>query len=217
MKSHNFMIKTAFGTKIYPDIHKILNNNLVQLVPLKIHFRDTELSNRHILLIASASGLWYLQLEANNEQLEAMAKELEDEKNKTDLILKDMLPTAIATQLMNGEHIEACEILELILGMIISFITSYSHIASIFQFAKIRYLRCNNIGIGEKYIQFRYICLNESKYIQWRPGQLVAKCTRCTINCNLLLSDLSCILIRDSQSASNCYSVQCNFLKYLFI
>uniref|UniRef100_A0A1I7WLY4 RNA-directed RNA polymerase n=1 Tax=Heterorhabditis bacteriophora TaxID=37862 RepID=A0A1I7WLY4_HETBA len=32
VKSHNFMIKTAFETKIYADIHKIRNNNLAQLV-----------------------------------------------------------------------------------------------------------------------------------------------------------------------------------------
>uniref|UniRef100_A0A1I7X7L1 Homeodomain-like domain-containing protein n=1 Tax=Heterorhabditis bacteriophora TaxID=37862 RepID=A0A1I7X7L1_HETBA len=29
VKSHNFMIKTAFDTKIYPDIYKESNNNLV--------------------------------------------------------------------------------------------------------------------------------------------------------------------------------------------
>ncbi|PAV90226.1 hypothetical protein WR25_08311 isoform E [Diploscapter pachys] len=50
-----------------------------------------------------------LQLEANNEQLEAMARDLEEEKNKTDVILKDMLPAQIANKLMEGEHIESCE------------------------------------------------------------------------------------------------------------
>uniref|UniRef100_A0A1I7WFY7 Ovule protein n=1 Tax=Heterorhabditis bacteriophora TaxID=37862 RepID=A0A1I7WFY7_HETBA len=29
VKSHNFMIKTAFGTKICSDIHNIPNNNLL--------------------------------------------------------------------------------------------------------------------------------------------------------------------------------------------
>ena len=51
---------------------------------------------------------WSLQLEANNEQLEAMAKDLEEEKSKTDVILKDMLPAQIANKLMEGEHIESC-------------------------------------------------------------------------------------------------------------
>lgn len=50
-----------------------------------------------------------MQLEANNEQLETMTRELELERQKTDSILKDMLPRRIAQQLLSGEHIEACE------------------------------------------------------------------------------------------------------------
>lgn len=38
-----------------------------------------------------------------------MTRELELERQKTDSILKDMLPRRIAQQLLSGEHIEACE------------------------------------------------------------------------------------------------------------
>lgn len=50
-----------------------------------------------------------MQLEANNEQLETMTHELEVERQKTDSILKDMLPRKIAKQLLSGEHLEPCE------------------------------------------------------------------------------------------------------------
>ncbi|CAJ0596903.1 unnamed protein product [Cylicocyclus nassatus] len=74
-------------------------------MPLHDATRDLILLNQQRLTDVEVN----LQLEANNEQLESMAKELEAEKQKTDLILKDMLPLPIANQLMNGEHIEACQ------------------------------------------------------------------------------------------------------------
>lgn len=40
-----------------------------------------------------------LQLEANNEQLEQMARDLEAEKKKTDTLLREMLPASVATGL----------------------------------------------------------------------------------------------------------------------
>ncbi|KAJ1372920.1 Soluble guanylate cyclase gcy-32 [Parelaphostrongylus tenuis] len=50
-----------------------------------------------------------LQLEENNEQLEAMAKDLEIEKRKLDSILKEMLPSSIADHIMNNQHVDARE------------------------------------------------------------------------------------------------------------
>ena len=38
-----------------------------------------------------------LQLEANNEQLELMARDLEAEKAKADMLLREMLPSSVAT------------------------------------------------------------------------------------------------------------------------
>ncbi|PAV61947.1 hypothetical protein WR25_19052 [Diploscapter pachys] len=74
-------------------------------MPMHDATRDLILLNQQRLTDVEVN----LQLEANNEQLEAMAKDLEEEKNKTDVILKDMLPAQIANKLMEGEHIESCE------------------------------------------------------------------------------------------------------------
>ncbi|KIH45419.1 hypothetical protein ANCDUO_24540, partial [Ancylostoma duodenale] len=72
-------------------------------MPLHDATRDLILLNQQRLTDVEVN----LQLEANNEQLEVLAKDLEAEKQKTEMILRDMLPLSIATQLMNGEHIEA--------------------------------------------------------------------------------------------------------------
>lgn len=54
--------------------------------------------------------LYYsIQLEANNDQLESMAKELEAEKRKTDDLLKEVLPATVAEQLMSGAAVDARE------------------------------------------------------------------------------------------------------------
>ncbi|CAJ0955935.1 unnamed protein product, partial [Mesorhabditis belari] len=74
-------------------------------MPLHDATRDLILLNQQRLSDVEVN----LQLEANNEQLEAMAKDLEVEHSRSDIILKDMLPTQIANQLLNGEHIEPCE------------------------------------------------------------------------------------------------------------
>ncbi|VDP48281.1 unnamed protein product [Heligmosomoides polygyrus] len=74
-------------------------------MPLHDATRDLVLLNQQRLTDVEVN----LQLEANNEQLKTMARDLESEKYKTDLILRDMLPAAIANQLMNDEHIEARE------------------------------------------------------------------------------------------------------------
>ncbi|CAB3397892.1 unnamed protein product [Caenorhabditis bovis] len=74
-------------------------------MPLHDSTRDLILLNQQRLTDVEV----HLQLEANNEQLETMTKDLEMEKTKTDAILKDMLPPAIANQLLSGEHIEPCE------------------------------------------------------------------------------------------------------------
>ncbi|CAI4221978.1 unnamed protein product [Auanema sp. JU1783] len=74
-------------------------------MPLHDATRDLILLNQQRLSDVEVN----LQLEANNEQLEQLAKDLEIEKKKTDFILKDMLPLSVANQLMTGEPIEACE------------------------------------------------------------------------------------------------------------
>lgn len=72
-------------------------------MPLHDATRDLILLNQQRLSDVEVN----LQLEANNEQLEQLARDLDKEKAKSDMILKDMLPQIIANQLMNGEHIEA--------------------------------------------------------------------------------------------------------------
>nr|CAC35530.1 soluble guanylate cyclase [Caenorhabditis elegans] len=74
-------------------------------MPLHDATRDLILLNQQRLSDVEVN----LQLEANNEQLETMTRELELERQRTDSILKDMLPRRIAQQLLSGEHIEACE------------------------------------------------------------------------------------------------------------
>ncbi|CAL2042359.1 unnamed protein product [Caenorhabditis brenneri] len=74
-------------------------------MPLHDATRDLILLNQQRLTDVEVN----LQLEANNEQLESMTRELESERKKTDTILKDMLPRKIAQLLLNGEHIEPCE------------------------------------------------------------------------------------------------------------
>ena len=51
--------------------------------------------------------IFSLQLEANNEQLENMAKDLEVEKGKTDALLREMLPPSVAQQLKQGLSVDA--------------------------------------------------------------------------------------------------------------
>ncbi|KAK6044172.1 hypothetical protein COOONC_18323 [Cooperia oncophora] len=74
-------------------------------MPLHDATRDLILLNQQRLTDVEVN----LQLEANNEQLKTMAKDLEIEKNRTELILRDMLPESIVNQLMNDEPIEARE------------------------------------------------------------------------------------------------------------
>ncbi|RCN43640.1 heme NO binding associated [Ancylostoma caninum] len=74
-------------------------------MPLHDATRDLILLNQQRLTDVEVN----LQLEANNEQLEILAKDLEAEKRKTERILRDMLPSSVANQLMSGEQIEARE------------------------------------------------------------------------------------------------------------
>ncbi|KAH7711356.1 CRE-GCY-36 protein [Aphelenchoides avenae] len=50
-----------------------------------------------------------MQLEANNEQLENLAREMEAEKGRSDALLREMLPAAVANQLINGGSVDASE------------------------------------------------------------------------------------------------------------
>ncbi|VDN60530.1 unnamed protein product [Dracunculus medinensis] len=49
------------------------------------------------------------QLQENNAQLEGLARDLEAEKGKTEELLKEMLPASVATQLLHGKSVDACE------------------------------------------------------------------------------------------------------------
>lgn len=51
--------------------------------------------------------LFSIQLEANNEQLEQMAHEIEDEKARNDALLREVLPAGVAEQLMSGATVDA--------------------------------------------------------------------------------------------------------------
>uniref|UniRef100_A0A914C088 guanylate cyclase n=1 Tax=Acrobeloides nanus TaxID=290746 RepID=A0A914C088_9BILA len=74
-------------------------------MPLHDATRDLILLNQQRLSDVEVN----LQLEANNEQLESLAKDLEAEKAKTDALLKEMLPASVATQLINGASVDARE------------------------------------------------------------------------------------------------------------
>uniref|UniRef100_A0A1I8BN61 guanylate cyclase n=1 Tax=Meloidogyne hapla TaxID=6305 RepID=A0A1I8BN61_MELHA len=74
-------------------------------IPLHDATRDLILLNQQRLSDVEAN----LQLEANNEQLEQMARDLEAEKKKTDTLLREMLPASVATALINGYSVDARE------------------------------------------------------------------------------------------------------------
>lgn len=50
-----------------------------------------------------------MQLEASNAEMEKLARDLEGEKAKTEALLREMLPAFVATQLINGKTVDACE------------------------------------------------------------------------------------------------------------
>ncbi|XGW33286.1 hypothetical protein V3C99_017612 [Haemonchus contortus] len=74
-------------------------------IPLHDATRDLILLNQQRLSDVEMN----LQLEANNEQLELMAKDLEIEKAKTDALLSEMLPASVAQQLKRGQTVDARE------------------------------------------------------------------------------------------------------------
>ncbi|WKY14874.1 hypothetical protein Q1695_000410 [Nippostrongylus brasiliensis] len=74
-------------------------------MPLHDATRDLILLNQQRLSDVEMN----LQLEANNEQLELMAKDLEVEKGKTDALLSEMLPASVAHQLKSGLTVDARE------------------------------------------------------------------------------------------------------------
>ncbi|KAI1727011.1 heme NO binding associated domain-containing protein [Ditylenchus destructor] len=77
-------------------------------IPLHDATRDLILLNQQRLSDVEDN----LQLEANNEQLECLAKDLEQEKSKTDALLREVLPASVATQLINGVSVDAREYME---------------------------------------------------------------------------------------------------------
>ncbi|KAK6032050.1 heme NO binding associated, partial [Ostertagia ostertagi] len=74
-------------------------------MPLHDATRDLILLNQQRLSDVEMN----LQLEAFNEQLELMAKDLEVEKAKTDALLSEMLPASVAHQLKSGLNVDARE------------------------------------------------------------------------------------------------------------
>uniref|UniRef100_A0A914CWV4 guanylate cyclase n=1 Tax=Acrobeloides nanus TaxID=290746 RepID=A0A914CWV4_9BILA len=82
-------------------------------MPLHDATRDLILLNQQRLSDVEVN----LQLEANNEQLESLAKDLELEKSKTDALLKEMLPSSVAIQLINGASVDASKFYNTELGL----------------------------------------------------------------------------------------------------
>ncbi|GMT21494.1 hypothetical protein PFISCL1PPCAC_12791, partial [Pristionchus fissidentatus] len=74
-------------------------------MPLHDATRDIILLNQQRLSDVEVN----LQLEANNEQLETMARDLEKEREKTESLLNDLLPPAVALKFLNNEEVEARE------------------------------------------------------------------------------------------------------------
>ncbi|GMR49878.1 hypothetical protein PMAYCL1PPCAC_20073, partial [Pristionchus mayeri] len=74
-------------------------------MPLHDATRDIILLNQQRLTDVEVN----LQLEANNEQLETMARDLEKEREKTDALLKDLLPPSVAEKYLNNQDIEAMQ------------------------------------------------------------------------------------------------------------
>ncbi|CAI2358171.1 unnamed protein product [Caenorhabditis sp. 36 PRJEB53466] len=77
----------------------------ITAMPLHDATRDLILLNQQRLSDVEMN----LQLEANNEQLENLAKDLEVEKGKTDALLREMLPPSVAQQLKQGLSVDARE------------------------------------------------------------------------------------------------------------
>lgn len=53
-----------------------------------------------------------MKLEASNEQLVDMAREVEAEKAKSEQLLREVLPATVARQLLDGTYIDARELLQ---------------------------------------------------------------------------------------------------------
>ncbi|KAL3078238.1 hypothetical protein niasHS_012125 [Heterodera schachtii] len=88
------------------SIPELLNYGLrLSAIPLHDVTRDLILLNQQRLSDVEAN----LQLEANNEQLEFLARDLETEKAKSDTLLREMLPQTVATALINGQSVAARE------------------------------------------------------------------------------------------------------------
>ncbi|GMT23142.1 hypothetical protein PFISCL1PPCAC_14439, partial [Pristionchus fissidentatus] len=74
-------------------------------MPLHDATRDIILLNQQRLSDVEVN----LQLEASNEQLETMARDLEKEREKTETLLHDLLPPAVAIKFLNNEEVEAIQ------------------------------------------------------------------------------------------------------------
>uniref|UniRef100_A0A0K0E3P7 guanylate cyclase n=2 Tax=Strongyloides stercoralis TaxID=6248 RepID=A0A0K0E3P7_STRER len=101
-KNHIIYLCSPYVTSI-PELLQF--GMRLSAMPLHDATRDLILLNQQRLSDVEVN----LQLEANNEQLERMAKDLELEKGKTDALLKEMLPVTVAQQLISGKSVDAKE------------------------------------------------------------------------------------------------------------
>uniref|UniRef100_A0A0K0FYJ9 guanylate cyclase n=1 Tax=Strongyloides venezuelensis TaxID=75913 RepID=A0A0K0FYJ9_STRVS len=101
-KNHIIYLCSPYVTSI-PELLQF--GMRLSAMPLHDATRDLILLNQQRLSDVEVN----LQLEANNEQLEQMAKDLEMEKGKTDALLKEMLPASVAQQLISGKSVDAKE------------------------------------------------------------------------------------------------------------
>ncbi|CEF68837.1 Adenylyl cyclase class-3/4/guanylyl cyclase domain and Heme-NO binding domain and Haem NO binding associated domain and NO signalling/Golgi transport ligand-binding domain-containing protein [Strongyloides ratti] len=101
-KAHVIYLCSPYVTSI-PELLQF--GMRLSAMPLHDATRDLILLNQQRLSDVEVN----LQLEANNEQLEQMARDLEMEKGKTDALLKEMLPATVAQQLILGKSVDAKE------------------------------------------------------------------------------------------------------------
>lgn len=80
----------------------------LEAMPLHDVTRDLILINQQRLSDVKMN----IELEAKNAEMEKLAQTLENEKLKTEALLHEMLPTFVATQLINGKKVDACEYAE---------------------------------------------------------------------------------------------------------
>ena len=94
------------GSPYITSIPELLAAGLhINSIPIRDATRDLILLNQQRLSEVEA----HRQLEEQTEQVEEMKQEIEAEKEKAKSLLREVLPSSVADQLMEGKTVEACE------------------------------------------------------------------------------------------------------------